>query len=275
MQSENFAGIHERHVGVLIPSVMWNKRVLLLGAGSLGSLIANFLVRAGIGTIEVYDNERVDVANLSRTAYRRADIGRDKVLALHDLLIEIRGDANVDTKCRDIHAMEDSELTAAIERADIVIPATDHPTTQARAAALSYGRKPTLIPGVYERGVGGEVVFTLPDRTACWHCVFAGIRTEEQPDRGQPDYGVATGQLRAVPALGTDIATVAVAAAKIAIALLHVGTGHELERMLRPDRNILFLGNSIDWAFTDYAENFWAKTIRRPDCPVCSEDGTS
>jgi molybdopterin/thiamine biosynthesis adenylyltransferase len=266
---------HARHAGVLDADIMASKRVLLLGDGSLGSLIAGFLVRAGIGAIEHHDNDAVDIANISRTLYREEDIGRPKVEALDDILRGIRTDVELESHCGDIAKMDDDVLIAAINRADIVIAATDHPATQARTAALSYWRKPALLPGVYERGTGGEVVYTIPDLTACWHCVFGGIRTEEQPDRGQPDYGVPTGQLRAVPALGCDIANVAVHAARLAIALLQRWSGLDIARIVTLDRNVLFIGNTVDWAFTEPCENFWARTIRRPDCPVCSTDNRS
>jgi len=262
---------HARHENLLVPNRMESAHVLLLGDGSLGSLIASFLVRAGIGSLTHYDNELVEETNICRTAYGERDIGRPKTEALNDILRAIRRDVVLEGRQEDIHATSDEALVAEIAKASVSIIATDHPPTQARTAALSYFRVPAIIPGVYAKGTGGEVVLTIPDESACWHCVFAGIRTEEQPDRGTEDYGLATGQLKAEPALGTDIANVAVAAAKLAIAVLNRGTGLEIEKMVQPERNVLFLGNSIDWAFRDYNEAFWARTIRRPDCPVCSK----
>jgi len=261
---------HARHVGVLDAEWMSKQRVLLLGDGSLGSLIAAFFVRAGVGSIEHIDNDRVAVSNISRTIYREEDVGRPKVEALNDILRGIRKDIKLEGHFADISTMDDESLIAAIERSDLVVAATDHPPTQARAAALSYWGRPALLPGVYERGTGGEVVFTLPDLTACWHCVYGGVRTEEQPNRGTTDYGVATGQLRAVPALGCDIANIAVHAARLGIALLHRWSQLEIARIVSHERNVLFIGNSVDWAFKEPCENFWARTLRRPDCPVCS-----
>lgn len=261
---------HGRHEGILLPKVMETKRVALFGDGSLGSLVAWFLVRAGLWTLEHYDNDCVALPNISRTIYRNRDVGRSKVDALNDILREINPEVVLEGHSKDIHELRDDELVSIIQRNDLVIAATDDPPTQSRVAALSYWRKPALLPGVYEKATGGEVLFTIPNETACWHCVFSGIRTEDEPNRGETDYGVPTGQLRAVPALGADIATIAVACARLAVALLHLGSGLPLEHQLRRDKNILFLGNTIDWAFTDHSENFWAIPTRRAECPVCA-----
>ena len=57
-----------------------SSRVLLVGAGGLGSPIATYLTAAGIGTLGIADADKVSLTNLQRqTLYRESDIGRSKV----------------------------------------------------------------------------------------------------------------------------------------------------------------------------------------------------
>ena len=57
-------------------------KVLIVGAGALGSSAGHMLARKGIGSITILDDDRVEAQNLTRQLYGRADIGRNKAFAL-------------------------------------------------------------------------------------------------------------------------------------------------------------------------------------------------
>ena len=57
-----------------------NSRVLIIGAGGLGSPVALYLAAAGVGTIGIVDSDRLDLSNLQRQVlHTTADVGRPKV----------------------------------------------------------------------------------------------------------------------------------------------------------------------------------------------------
>jgi hypothetical protein len=257
---------HARHEGLLDPTVLKKKRVLLFGAGSVGSTIAMLLGRAGLDELLVNDNDRVSLTNLCRTAYVAADVGDWKVEALARHLRAVRDETRIAIERRSMLAIEDEELVGWIGSADLVVAATDHPGVQARLSALTYGRVPAVFAGVYARGTGGEVIWTAPNETPCYACVVGSVRGVGAPDRGKTDYGIVTGQLAAEPALGIDIQHVAVCAAKVALALLLRGTTAPAASILDPSRSVLFVGNTVDWIWREPFEAVWARAPRRDRC---------
>lgn len=257
---------HARHAGLFPATALDDKRVLLIGAGSVGSFLAELLVRSGVVQLAVADMDTVSATNLCRTVYVESDIGAPKVEALKRHLQAIRGDVQVDARQIDLDQVDDDALSAWIEGADLVVAVTDHPPTQSRVAALSYHEKPAVFAGVYAKGTGGEVLFTLPNKTPCYHCVLGSIRGEHRPDRGKLDYGLSTGQLAAEPALGVDILHVTTCAAKVALALLLRGTESSVANILNPEHSVLFVGNAVDWVWRAPFETVWAHADRKTDC---------
>lgn len=259
---------HERHRGLLNPTIIANKRVLIVGCGSIGSVAAALLARSGVENFVLVDPDEVSGTNICRSVFGEGDIGMPKVAALTNHLRAIRKGLQIDARETDLRDIDDPELEELIGAADMVIAATDHPPTQGRLGALSYHRAPTVFPGVYARGTGGEVIFTIPDQTPCYACVLGAVRNANMPSRGQAEYGIATGQLAAEPALGIDIGHVTVCASKVALALLLLGSGADAETILDPARSVLFVGNQVDWIWKAPFETVWARANRRESC-VC------
>ena len=272
----NSSSFHERHVALFDPKVLESKRVLIVGAGSVGSVLAQHLVRAGILELTVWDFDHVAESNLCRTVYTEADIDKAKVEALAAHLEAVRSGTSIAAEAIDVSELDDEQLTERLERFDLVIATTDHPETQARLGMLTYHRVPALFIGVYAKGTGGEVLFTLPDETACYHCVLGAIRAgARRPDRGQTDYGIATGQLASEPALGVDLAHVTTCGATVALGLVLRGTSAAAARIIRPERSVLFVGNAVDWVWNAPFETVWARTERQRSCICRLSDGES
>lgn len=259
---------HARHVDLFDPESLKNKSVFLTGCGSVGSELARMLARAGVTKFLIADPDTVAVSNLCRSAFLERDLGSPKVEALTRALKGVAADIGVEAQAVSLSDIDDDTLSAWISTSDLVIAATDHPATQARLAALSYHHVPAVFPGVYAKGIGGEVLWTLPELTPCYACVLGELRGANAPPRGETDYGLATGQLASEPALGIDILHVTVCAAKVALALLLRGTGSTVERILDPSRSVLFAGNAADWIWRAPFETVWARTTRREAC-IC------
>ena len=79
---------HTRHIGVFNAA---NYSVVLIGAGGIGALTGITLAKMGIGSLSIYDDDQVDPINLATQFYRLSDVGKDKVLALSEDVLEHAG----------------------------------------------------------------------------------------------------------------------------------------------------------------------------------------
>tara|TARA_B100001996_G_scaffold30703_1_gene23328 strand:- start:330 stop:626 length:297 start_codon:yes stop_codon:yes gene_type:complete len=69
-----------KDIGTLGQKKIFSSKILIVGAGGLGSPVAEFLTRAGVGTIGIVDNDKINLSNLHRQSlYGMADIGKNKV----------------------------------------------------------------------------------------------------------------------------------------------------------------------------------------------------
>lgn len=266
---------HARHLDLFDPAILEAKRSLILGAGSVGSMAAMMLVRSGVRSVMIVDNEDVEDTNICRTLYGKSDVGRRKVDALAEHLHAIRDGLEVDARHADLTTVSDAEFGRWIDGCDLVIAATDHPPTQLRTSALAYPKVPTVFPGVYAKGTGGEVIWTLPNITPCYSCILGALAKTQGPSRGNSDYGIATGQLASEPALGLDVLHVTVCATKISLALLLRDTSAAAARILDPAKSVLFVGNAVDWIWREPFETVWGRAVRRTDCMCRLTGGAS
>ena len=98
------------------------KRVLLLGAGALGSQAAAHLVRAGVGALQLVDNARVSPGVLVRQDFVEADVDEFKAVALARRLQEIDATVSIESSTADAHDLFRDD-TAVLD-ADLIIDAT-------------------------------------------------------------------------------------------------------------------------------------------------------
>jgi molybdopterin/thiamine biosynthesis adenylyltransferase len=259
---------HARHRDLFDAAALDSRHVFIAGCGSVGSELAVLLARSGVRRFVLADHDEVTETGLCRTAYLAEDVGRRKVDALKLRLESIRSGLDVDARDIDLGAAAEDDLRSAIASSDLLVAATDSAGVQARLGALSYHAVSAVFPGVYAKGTGGEVIWTRPDETPCFACVVSSVRKAVGFPRAEPNYGVAATELAAEPALGIDILRVTVSAAKIALALLLGGEGRAVRGVLDPARSILFVGNTVDWIWTEPFECVWARAVRKANC-VC------
>ena len=255
------------------------RRVLIAGAGSVGSRIAEDLVRAGVGAFTVIDPDRVDAPNLARTIYSAADIGAPKPDALARRLRAIDPAAVVDRHATPLGA---TDLPQALAGVSLVIAATDDMTEQALLAHHAYAAElPLVACALYKKAAAGEVVLSVPAaRTACWWCAV-GAGTPSDSYRPGRDYGLH-GRLAGESALGPSIHLVAGVAASAALGLLagpRSQAGRHLKRLISQRRTLGLIATSPGWGFfkTVFAgmdhqhapQSVWVRVDPDADCPVC------
>ncbi|WP_432967579.1 ThiF family adenylyltransferase [Dactylosporangium sp. CA-233914] len=270
--------------GILSPRLR-ERHVLVVGAGSVGSYVAEVFARSGVGAFTLVDPDRVEPANLGRSGYLAADVGRAKVDALAGRLAAINPGVRVERHAAAVDDLDRAALLRAVQGADLVVAATDSNAAQQRLNHLAYwSGTPAVFIGLYGRAAGGEVIFTYPDGP-CWQCSTGNARIDREPGvRRETDYD--TGRLEAEPGLLTDIHFVSAAGAKLGLALLHRGEdGGALRVFLDEPRaqrmaTVVFamvqryelfrrvLGQTPgQYAF----QSIWMSASPQRECPVCGE----
>ena len=255
------------------------RRVLIAGAGSVGSRVAEDLVRSGVGAFTVIDPDRVDAPNLARTIYSAADIGVPKPDALARRLRAIDPAVVVD---RHATPLGTTDLPQALAGVSLVIAATDDMTEQALLAHHAYAAGlPLVACALYKKAAAGEVVLSVPAAgTACWWCAV-GAGTPSDSYRPGRDYGLH-GRLAGESALGPSIHLVAGVAACAALGLLAGPgslAGRHLKRLLSQRRTLGLIATTPTWGFfkTVFAgmdhqhapQSVWVRVDPDEDCPVC------
>ena len=110
-------------VGAAGQAQLARNSVLIVGIGGLGSVVAQSLCAAGIGHLILVDSDCVEESNLHRQPlYRMRDIGKQKVKAARDTLLEANPHAHIDAICETLTPANAAALVAA---ADIVVDAAD------------------------------------------------------------------------------------------------------------------------------------------------------
>lgn len=256
------------------------KRVAILGCGSVGSTIAELLVRAGVEAFTLVDPDEVSAANLSRGCYTVADIGRPKVDALALRLASIAPHAAITTHS----AALGEDATMLLGQADLAIMATDDPAAEAWHSHVLYDAGvPYVSTKLFAKADAGEVTFVVPDAsTACLACA-TGMTTGDGASGAAVNYG--TGRLDGEPALGADIAAVSARATRTALAILHRDLPGPLADWIAPLLNAhrtLNLSCSVSgWGIFSHVAlppmdgpfaSLWVKTAPQPGCAVCGPD---
>jgi molybdopterin/thiamine biosynthesis adenylyltransferase len=218
-------------------------RVLVVGCGALGGVLAQTFHRAGVGELVLVDRDVVEVSNLPRQVLfdeRQARAGLPKALAARATLEASGGPTTV--KSHVLH-LDARNLELVAEDVDLVLDGTDNLETRYLLNDFCVERG---LPWVYAGVVGsaGLVLPVLPGRSACLACVFPA----PPPDGVLPTCESA-GVL--LPAVG-------------AVASLAAGLG--LRMLARPE--LPFEPALIEL-------DSWNGTVRRlgaprdPDCRVC------
>lgn len=158
-----------------------SSRVLMVGAGGLGSAAALYLGSAGVGHITVVDHDRVEATNLQRQiAHTLARVGHFKATSIAQAIGDINPDVQVSVVTE---RADDAVLDRLVPQADVVLDCTDNFSTRQaiNRAAVRHGKP--LVSGAALRFDGQVSVFdTRQPKTPCYACVFPET---DAPDEAQ------------------------------------------------------------------------------------------
>jgi molybdopterin/thiamine biosynthesis adenylyltransferase/rhodanese-related sulfurtransferase len=218
-------------------------RVLIVGAGGLGSPAALYLAAAGVGTLEVVDFDLVDVSNLQRQVLHATDrIGEPKVESARVALAALNPDVRVVAREAIVDADNVAELIAAC---DVVLDGTDSFETRylLNDAAVRAGI-PVVHASVFR--FEGQVTTFVPFQGPCYRCLYPA----PPPPELAPPCSV-------VGVLGVVPGVLGMLQANEVLKLL-LGIGEPLVGRL-----LVF--DALDSTFTAFSIE------RDPACPACGE----
>ncbi|MDD5483532.1 MAG: HesA/MoeB/ThiF family protein [Kiritimatiellae bacterium] len=170
-------------------------RVLIVGAGGLGSPAALYLAAAGVFTIGLMDADTVEPSNLQRQILHFTDdIGRLKTESAAEKLHALNSDVRVRTYP---FRLTGKNARSILGNFDFVIDATDNfPSKIMIANACHAAKKPYSHAGVAQ--YSGQTMTVLPGQTACYRCVFDS--PPKDPRKPQGPLGAVPGVIGAIQA---------------------------------------------------------------------------
>ncbi|WP_338472172.1 ThiF family adenylyltransferase [Niallia sp. XMNu-256] len=161
-------------IGVDGQKKLMNSRAVIVGMGALGTVIANHLVRSGVGAIRIIDRDFVEVSNLQRQSLydeEDANNGYPKVIAAKKKLEKINSTISVEAVIADLNLDNAEDLLASF---DVIVDGTDNFSTRylINDVAIKYN-----IPWVYGGAVSSRGMFTsiIPGKTPCYRCIFPQV----------------------------------------------------------------------------------------------------
>jgi len=159
------------------PLKLRDKTACVFGVGGLGSIVAEMLVRVGIGSLVLVDRDVVGPENLNRLGYTAEDIGKPKVTALSNKLKEIAkalGDEfSVEITEYQVDVIAWDELAGVVKDCDILITCFDNLEARLEVNYMAVKfNKPLIDAGTSDNGLRGRVIVVIPHVTPCLGCYF-------------------------------------------------------------------------------------------------------
>jgi molybdopterin/thiamine biosynthesis adenylyltransferase/molybdopterin converting factor small subunit len=241
---------YSRHI--ILPEIggvgqrkLLNAKVVLIGAGGLGSPTALYLAAAGVGTMGIIDFDTVDLSNLHRQIiHGHANIGRPKVESARDQIADINPDVKVVAHTEPITSENAMEI---LSQYDIIVNGSDNFATRYLVNDAAYLLRKPLVDGSIFRFEGQATVF-MPEK-GCYRCLFPS-----PPPPGAVPSCAEAGVLGALPGM------IGVIQATETVKLI-LGLGEPLV-------NRLLLYDAMAMEFRE------VKIRRDPECPLCGDNPT-
>ena len=219
-------------------------KVLVIGAGGLGSPVLFYLAAAGVGTLGIADGDVVDLTNLQRQIIHfTGDVDKPKVESARDKIERLNPDVTVV-----IHQglVDSSNILEMINEYDIVVDGTDNfPSKFLINDACVIAKKPFSHAGILR--FDGQMMTVVPGESACFRCVV--------PEPPPPDLVPSCSQAGVLGVVAGVIGTLQATE----ILKYIIGVGELLT-------NRLLIVDAMDMVFREVEIN------KRPDCPVCGEE---
>lgn len=176
-----------------------NAKVLVIGAGALGTVALTYLAAAGIGCLGIAEGDIIDASNLHRQIlYERDDVGKEKIKVAKERLKKLNPLIKIQT--HDVF-LTPKNITETINGYDFIVDATDHIETKflINDACVLAG-----IPFCHAGVVAfeGQVMSWIPGGYPCYRCIFEDVPDDYIPNCSEAGIiGAMSGIIGSVQAL--------------------------------------------------------------------------
>lgn len=222
-------------------------RVLICGCGALGSVVADTLVRAGVGFVRIVDRDFVDLNNLHRQVLYTEQDAVDqlpKAAAAAERLYKVNSSVQVDPQVKDLNAGNISQLADDV---DLIVDGTDNFETRYLINDYAVSRD---MPWVFAGCVGaeGQTMAIVPGKSPCLSCIMP----EPPPAAVLPTCESA----------GVLLPIVSLLASMQSIEAIKILSGNQ--QQLNPNLTVVDLWNNN-------IRTVGLEACRNTDCPTCGK----
>ena len=189
---------------VILPNIgeegqktLLKSKIAIIGCGALGTVVANNLVRAGVGKISIIDRDFVELNNLQRQIlFDEDDIGIPKAVAAAEKLKRVNSDVEIEAMVKDLNHLNAEKIMSGV---DLVLDGTDNMQTRFLINDVCVKSQ---IPWIYTAAVGtyGMMMTIVPGRTPCFRCFLPDV-----PEPGSLPTCDTAGVLNTIPVIIASI----------------------------------------------------------------------
>ena len=225
--------IFSRNTGILESDIMFKKGALLIGCGSVGSLIAMELARAGVGRFFLIDMDIMGYHNICRHQCGVQDVGKYKTTAIKEKILQINPYAEIITINKMIQEVSLDLLASFCNEDTIIVGCADNREGDLYADKML--AKPYKMPfisiGCWERAFAGEIFYSLPEGMPAYSDFVAALG--ETSGRVNADTHIYMGEVGSFePGISADINFVTTIAVKMILDLLNQNNDKYTQRLI-------------------------------------------
>lgn len=282
-QYDTVTNLFSRNTGLLESSAMLDKRAVLVGCGSVGSFVAMQLARSGVGKFVLCDTDTLEIHNICRHQCGFDDLGRYKVDAVKDKILNINPNAEVITYRSIIQRVPEDELLPLLGKDTIIIGGGDNRGSSDWACKLAIKTESSFVAtGCWTRAFAGEIFYWTPGRNlSCYSCAFKELIDEDRPESHATYFGDEEEKetLAFEPGIAVDIDFVTIIAVKLSLDLLNQSNENYTPRVINYLKQYTWVCNTNNtkiggpkaamfptplWITNNLSVN------KDKDCPYCS-----
>lgn len=230
--------IFSRNTGILESSSMRKKEAVILGCGSVGSLVALQLAKSGVGKFLLVDNDIIEYHNLCRHQCGISDVGKYKTIALKERILNVNPTAEVTIETTTVELIRKEIFDAHCKEGySVIVGCADNRTADvyANSIAVMY-HVPFVSIGFWERAFAGEIFYYLPNKNMpCYKCALGDggeLSQRENSNRRIYTNEEDLSKVNFEPGISADIDFVTVIGIKIILDILNLDRSDYTTRLI-------------------------------------------
>lgn len=244
--------LFSRNSGLLESGVMLDKTAVLIGCGSVGSFVAMELARSGVGHFVLCDTDTLEVHNICRHQCGFSDLGRYKVDAVRDKILNINPLAEVVTFRLPIERVPYDELAPHLGRNTVIVGGGDNRASADAGCKLACKTDSSFVATCcWNRAFAGEVFYWQSGHgLSCYECALGGLIDSERPESHSHYFGDDEDATKTSfePGVAVDIDFVTTIALKLILDLLNRDNPDYTPRVINYLRQYTWICNTNEEA---------------------------